>query len=468
MSCAVGLERARRKPLVRWLAALFAVSPPAALAATLPVTNCSDNNSGSLRQVMSGAGNNDVVDASGLDGVCSLITLTTGDITTSAANLTVKGAGSNKLTVSGKYGTFPNFHTEPYRILTHNGFGTLTVQGMTLSNGDLINAAGIASGGCVYSKGNVILSDVELSECSANTTSGVAKGGGLYAKGFVQLNNSIVKYSSANGGTSGNAQGGGVYTLGNFSATGSSVRTNSAAGTSGNTLGNVGGVFALGQNVAITSSTIAGNSAGMNIGGIGVRNAAGTVTITNSTISGNTATAGSIGGIYVSAHAQYFLNSTIVLNKANTSSGLVGAAGVSLYASGASPAIVLQSSLIANNTYGASVNKDLTAIGTTVAGSKNLIRTPAASVPGDTIVGACPMLQALHSNGGATQTHALLSHSPAIDAGSNNASLSFDQRGAPFVRESGPAGTMTPVADIGAYEVNQADEIFSVDFEGCP
>src|SRR5690606_708942 len=57
-----------------------------------------------------------------------------------------------------------------------------------------------------------------------------------------------------------------------------------------------------------------------------------------------------------------------------------------------------------------------------------------------------PMLGPLAFNGGPTQTHALLAGSPAIDKGSNPAALTTDQRGAPFVRVSGPQ------ADIGAYE----------------
>jgi len=205
----------------------------------------------------------------------------------------------------------------------------------------------------------------------------------------------------------------------------------------------------------------------MNIGGIGIHNNAGVVSISNSTISGNTATTGSIGGMYVSANAQYILNSTIAFNSAATSSGAVGGAGASLYASAASPMIVLQSTLIANNTYG-TVNKDITAIGAMIGGSKNLIRAPAASVPGDTLVGACPLLAPLHANGGTTLTHALRSRSPAIDKGSNNSAFQFDQRGSPFARELGPPGTTTPLADIGAYEVNQADVVFDADFEGCP
>jgi len=57
------------------------------------------------------------------------------------------------------------------------------------------------------------------------------------------------------------------------------------------------------------------------------------------------------------------------------------------------------------------------------------------------------LIGALADNGGPTMTHALLEGSPAIDAGSNPAGLTHDQRGAPYLRTVG-AGT-----DIGAFEL---------------
>ena len=68
-----------------------------------------------------------------------------------------------------------------------------------------------------------------------------------------------------------------------------------------------------------------------------------------------------------------------------------------------------------------------------------------------------PMLGPLQDNGGPTFTHALLTGSPAIDAGKTSQPATRDQRGAGFVRTfdnasianaNGGDGT-----DIGAYEV---------------
>jgi hypothetical protein len=83
----------------------------------------------------------------------------------------------------------------------------------------------------------------------------------------------------------------------------------------------------------------------------------------------------------------------------------------------------------------------------------------------------CPLLGPIRNNGGLTPTHALLSHSPAIDAGNNNAidphspppgaPASYDGRGPGFARESG-------AADIGAYELQKSEIVFDASFDGCP
>lgn len=72
------------------------------------------------------------------------------------------------------------------------------------------------------------------------------------------------------------------------------------------------------------------------------------------------------------------------------------------------------------------------------------------------------MLGPLKFNGGPTQTHARLGHSPGIDQGGNPSTLAYDQRGSPFARVS------NAVADIGAYEVQQGDVVFNNGFDGCP
>ncbi len=73
--------------------------------------------------------------------------------------------------------------------------------------------------------------------------------------------------------------------------------------------------------------------------------------------------------------------------------------------------------------------------------------------------GSDARLSPLANNGGPTQTHALLSGSPALDAGSNtlanNAGLTLDQRGIGFARiVDGPDADATDTVDVGAFEAH--------------
>src|SRR6185369_17918095 len=61
-------------------------------------------------------------------------------------------------------------------------------------------------------------------------------------------------------------------------------------------------------------------------------------------------------------------------------------------------------------------------------------------------IGVNPLLQTINYYGGFTKTFAVRAGSPAIDHGSNPASLTTDQRSGGFLRIVGGA------ADIGAYE----------------
>jgi hypothetical protein len=96
-----------------------------------------------------------------------------------------------------------------------------------------------------------------------------------------------------------------------------------------------------------------------------------------------------------------------------------------------------------------------------VTGSNNFVRESLSSLPNLTISGVCPWLGSLRDNGGPTKTHALLSHSPAIDSGKNVSALEFDQRIYTFDRVSGTS------EDIGSYEVQKDDVVFNDSFNRC-
>src|SRR5262249_7723272 len=75
-----------------------------------------------------------------------------------------------------------------------------------------------------------------------------------------------------------------------------------------------------------------------------------------------------------------------------------------------------------------------------------------STVDAGTIVSSAnPRLAPLAFHGGTTRTHALLAGSPAVDHGSNNASVSSDQRGA-------TRAVPTGLPDIGAYERQVLDD----------
>ncbi|GAA0723280.1 hypothetical protein GCM10009105_35170 [Dokdonella soli] len=455
---------------------MFALAAPEAMAIPPPgttwmVTSCSDANSGSgttgtLRYAAAHAVSNDVIDMTGL--VCGTISLQTGAITLAQNTITLKGPGMDKLAISGKY----NGHIESDRIFTHTGNSVLHIRDLSINDGKLSGSSSFVQGGCLYSTGSIELIHTGVGGCSASVTGsgGAAEGGAIFAANGLTLAESVVSGNDVAGGA---ALGGGIFAGGYLFVRYSTI-SNNAAGSTASSSGTGGGVYFIGANADISSSTISGNTAGYDNGGLSIHGTAtGAAVIMSSTLSGNVA-GHMVGGLYVNTHMVAIDNSTIAFNTAvigrtgTTPNFTYYAPGVALKANSVSGnmAVTLQSSLIANNTYG-STDTDLSGALTspyTIAfsGNNNLVRVPAAlaKVPPDTVTVSCPLLGPLRDNGGYTQTHALLSHSPGIDQGNNAVLFSYDQRSYP--RVSGAT------ADIGAYEVQQNDVIFNNGFDGCP
>jgi hypothetical protein len=329
-----------------------------------------------------------------------------------------------------------------------NDHGTLTVSNSTLSG----NSAG--SGGGIYNWGTLTVSDSTL---SGNT--GVY-GGGIYNNsGRLTVSNSTLSGNSA-------GDGGGIYNTGTLTVTGSTL--------SGNSAGDGGGIYNEGNMATLTlsSSTLSGNSARSGGGGIFINGGTmtvsnstlsgnstssygggiynyGTLTVTNSTLSGNSASYYG-GGIYNGVSRQVTLtNVTLTANRANRDGGGLFVDG------GSSDGPLLHNTLIAGNFRTDTTRNDihgrlnpggdynLIGDGTGMTGLSNGVngnQIGSAGAPID------PLLGPLQDNGGPTLTHALLSGSPAIDAGNNAYATYWDQRGEGFPR------IVNGIIDIGAFE----------------
>jgi hypothetical protein len=482
------LRHSRRKPLAAGVCALFALSAPDAIAVPPAVTNCNDSGAGSLRYAVdpvNGAISGDTIDMSTL--ACGTITLTTGAIVATQQKLTIQGPGRHALYITGASNA-PNS-----RIIVHSYMGStghLYVNALEVDHAAISTSSGGARGGCIASlSGSLTLSHVNAYHCSVTTTAassyGNALGGAVFAPVALTIDHSTLLHHGAYTANNNPAQGGCAATMGAFDMSDSTVAYCSTTGPTGSYKIR-GGALELRGNAKITGSVI-GKGYSNYVGGVDIFSGAPggvTATISNSTITLNSAH-GVIGGLYANSGHININNSTIVLNTAGrytytpNANTYNAAVGVSLASTGAT--FSLQSTIIANNSSNGT-QEDLSfgaSTGLTVAASNNLVRAYMSDVTlpgaqGNLPLGTCPKLGTIRDNGGVSFTHALQSGSAAIDAGNNSANdphtgvpAVYDQRGqgpvSPlYERVSGPS------ADIGAYEYQKTDIIFSTEMEtGC-
>ena len=206
-----------------------------------------------------------------------------------------------------------------------------------------------------------------------------------------------------------------------------------------NNSGGWGGISA-DNGFSLANSTVNDNTGSSGPGGMRI---VGGGTIINSTISGNHGTEGA--GIWTNQGLS-ITNSTIVSNTAAGTGGsifLTGNGG-GIYFLGQSGVVDLVNTIIANNQSDAGspdCSGPLTSLGyNLISASSGCAIT--ATVGDKFNVNA--RIRPLADNGGFTQTHALLSESPAINAGSNTVCPASDQRD--VIRPQGG------ICDIGAYE----------------
>lgn len=255
--------------------------------------------------------------------------------------------------------------------------------------------------------GTVSISGLSLTGGNFQTASTVSKGGSgllVEAGASVTLNNSMIRKNELCYENNGSQINGIVQNHGTLTINNSSVVANL-------TCNAVGGIANHGT-LTMTNSTVANNTVFIDSSGVGgLYNVSGTTTLLNCTISGNFGTAGNIGG---------------VLREAGT--------------------INLMNTIIADNFVDTGTVTNLDVSGAFTSQGNNLIgnATGGSGFVASDLQNVTPQIGAVANGGGTTYTVALLSGSPAINAGNNTGSPATDQRGV--------ARPQSGTVDIGAYE----------------
>ena len=450
------------------------------LLATFAVTNLLDGPvnaagelPGSLRQAIFDANQAPGADDVDLTGVSGVLSLSSG-----ALNITgpveINGPGQASLTIDSAHASRIFNIDDP--SVSNESF-PVTIQGMTLTRGLASGGPG-NGGGAIRALGEISLTianaavtnsiaggsggavDAYELELVNSTVSGNSGGSGGGVSGFsVNITNSSVENNTATYGPGGGIAGQAVQVLT------STISGNSTAG-----LGAYGGGIGAYGNISVTNSTITGNTTTGNTlygyylsrasHGGGVASYAGNITLTNSTVSGNSVTGGGAlgGGLAAFQGAVVARHSTIAYN---VTGGILAPLG----------GITLDHTIVAENT-GAAQIETLALIDAAYSLLGNIAGLTASQVSGITsgpgnIVDVDPLLGQLQNNGGSTATHALLTDSPAIDAGNPAfaAPPALDQRGTGFDRVRDGNGDTVSRVDIGAFEVQSSAEPPSADFD---
>jgi CSLREA domain-containing protein len=446
-----------------------------ALAAAAPAANVTVNSladaGGScpgictLRQAIITAGSGDTITFSLPAG--STITLTTAELLINKS-VTISGPGASQLTVQRNTATGAN----RFRIFDIVSGVTVTMSGLTVSNGVLNGTANNHEGGGIFNAGTLTVAN---STISGNTGTGLANnaGGGLSNAGTLTITNSTISGNFADN----NASGGGIHNTGTLTVANSTISGNTANNStpggggimnegpatitnstiSGNTVinssgGKGAGIYNVSGSLTLTNCTVSGNNGDTGFGG-GIEND-GTLTVVNSTISGNAATLGA--GVYNSGGGSAtatLTNTTIAANSAKSAGGGIQSVGST---------VTIKNTIIATNTATAGTGPDIsgavTSNGFNFVGNNANTGFTGGAQSNDQIGTSAnpknPNIGSLQDNGGPTRTHALLSGSTAIEGG-NSGGTTTDQRGLPrpvddpgITNASGGDGS-----DIGAYEV---------------
>lgn len=444
----------------------------------ITVTNTNDAGAGSLRAAIAAAALGEEI----VFSVTGTINLTTGELVI-VQDVIISGPGFSFLTIAT---------THAQRIFNITG-GVVTITGLTMSGGNPIfdpnggnlrNEGTLTMSGCVIRAGQAVdgggiynLGSITADNCLLNfngcTTGGSGRGGAIWNDGTLIMSFCNIDSNNVNGGAP--TLGGAIWNDGTVTATYCSITNNTCIGPT--PMG--GGVYSEGT-VTLSKCTIDSNLANSNINGGtiqggGIASQFGTLTVEFSTVSNNQATGFGFGsgdaqggGIYTAqGNSTYINSSTVSSNQCIVVSGTTTGGAVWMDAAGA---VQFNNSTIVQNSSGIYVTFGVTCLpydsiiagntSTDIEGNQpgldaftsqghNIFGTqtvPYIAGAGDLIrlTFASLFMGSLAMNGGTTLTHALLSGSPAIDAGDNTSAPATDQRGGPRIINS--------TIDIGSFE----------------
>jgi hypothetical protein len=359
--------------------------------ATFTVTSNGDSGAGTLRRAITDAeaNNNDpTADLIQFDPAVTVVNLDS-TLPTITHPLTIDGPGADALDIRRSGSASGDFRL--FAVIPGMD-STVTIRDATISG---TRATGFSGGALSKSGvGTLILDSAVFTDNRASTAGAIS-----FADGFTSIRNSTFNLNQATAGSGGAIVG----------------RSSSPT------------VHGEGE---VINSTIAGNSATLNGGGIAVIEQ-GRITVNSSTIQGNTADSDNSGG------------------------GSGG--GTQNQSTGTAPTFSVANTLYAGNTVGSSGTATTTQCGGTYASSGFNLRTVSeAGCMGfdetSDIVNANPMLGTLGDNGGPTPTIALLTGSPAIDAGNPDSPLDGFFPTCPTTDQRGVSRLGPNRCDIGAFE----------------
>src|SRR3989304_968392 len=164
--------------------------------------------------------------------------------------------------------------------------------------------------------------------------------------------------------------------------------------------GDGGGISSSSATVPIENSPIGSN---MSDGGGGIFNDSGTMTITNSTINGNSAGSSGVGGGITNDGGTMAIEFSTISGNTASEGGGIPHVGV---------LVELSNSIVANNPSGGDCAGNITSQGYNIDSDNSCSLTAVGDLPNTN-----PLLGTLQNNGGPTETQALLTGTPAINAG---------------------------------------------------